>query len=62
MESPPSFSSTASASTRATIASAITPAAGRAVTSLRSYWLVRDAMVSRSTLGMPLARVEIGFL
>src|SRR5699024_8249838 len=37
-ESPPNFSMTASARTSATIASATTPEAGTAVTSLRWWW------------------------
>ena len=44
------------------MASAMTPAAGSAVTSLRSYCEVRASRVSRSTLGSPLRRVAIGFL
>src|SRR5258708_14828296 len=62
IESPPSFSSSASASTSATIASAMTPAAGRAVTSLRSYWDGWASRVSRSALGSPCRQVAIGFL
>src|SRR5579864_2154318 len=62
IESPPSFSSRASARISATIASAITPAAGRAVTSLRSYCEAWAARVSRSTLGNPFLRVAIGFM
>src|ERR1700724_2104426 len=62
IESPPTFSSRASARTSATIASAITPAAGRAGTSLRSYCEAWAALGWRSTLGSPCRRVAIGFM
>src|SRR4051794_1811159 len=61
-ESPPNFSSVASASTSATIASATTPAAGTAHTSER--WLIAFAgsPVATSTVSSALGTVEIGFI
>ncbi len=61
-ESPPNFSSTASASTSATIASATTPAAGTAHTSER--WLIATAAspVATSTVRSARGIVEIGFI
>ena len=53
-ESPPNFSSTASASTSATIASATTPAAGTAQTSLR--WLMAFAGLARGHVDRVAAR------
>src|SRR5690606_31013000 len=49
-ESPPNFSTAASASTRATIASATTPAAGTAQTSLRWWFAVAASPVATSTV------------
>ena len=49
-ESPPNFSSTASASTSATIASATTPAAGTAQTSERWWWATAASPVATSTV------------
>src|SRR5215472_1932175 len=60
--SPPNFSTAASAITSAAIASATTPAAGTAVTSLR--WLMARAGSPVRTSTVPSARgtVEIGFI
>ena len=49
-ESPPNFSSTASASTSATIASATIPAAGTAQTSERWWWATAASPVATSTV------------
>src|SRR5581483_277180 len=61
-ESPPNFSSAASARTSATIASATTPAAGTAQTSLR--WLMATAAspVSVSIVWSARGIVEMGFI
>src|SRR5205814_4906699 len=60
--SPPNFSISACASTSATIASAMTPIAGTAVTSERSDWAWAGAPVFRSTVLSGDIRVEIGFI
>src|SRR5437588_873083 len=59
--SPPNFSTSACASTSATIASAMTPIAGTAVTSERSDWAWAGAPVFRSTVLSGDISVEIGF-
>src|SRR5690606_20945186 len=61
-ESPPNFSVTASASTRATIASATTPAAGTAQTSERWWWAAAVSPVATSTVRRARGTVEIGFI
>jgi len=61
IESPPVFSSSASASTNASIASPMTPAAGTDVTSERSYCARCGSRESMSTEGRPSRSVEIGF-
>src|SRR5204863_858683 len=60
--SPPNFSTSACASTSATIASAMTPIAGTAVTSERSDWAWAGAPVFRSTVLSGDISVEIGFI
>ena len=60
MASPPSFSSRASASTSANIASTITGAAPMAVTSERSQAVAPVSPLARSTEGKPRRSVEIG--
>ena len=62
MESPPNFSTTASASTNATIASATTAAAGTAQMSLRSTVASVSVMVARSTERSGFISVAIGFM
>src|SRR3954451_6217828 len=61
MWSPPNFSRYADTSTRATIASATTPAAGTTVESVRSRRACAGSLVSVSTLRSGFVRVEIGF-
>ena len=61
-ESPPNFSSIASARTSAVSASAMTPIAGTAVTSDRSLCALAGWPVARSTVGSGDIRVEIGFI
>ena len=61
-ESPPNFSSTASASTRATIASATMPAAGTAQTSERWWWATVASPVATSTVRSARGTVAIGFI
>src|SRR5204862_40456 len=60
--SPPNFSSSACASTRAIIASAMTPMAGTAVTSDRSDCAWAGPPVFRSTVRSGAISVEIGFI
>src|ERR1019366_248693 len=60
--SPPNFSSIASARTRATSASAITPIAGTAVTSERSLCAFASPPVARLTVLSGDMSVEIGFI
>src|SRR4029079_17720854 len=62
MKSPPNFSSSASASTIATIASPTTAAAGTAQTSLRSTVAGLSVMVVKSTERSGFISVEIGFM
>ena len=62
IESPPNFSSSASARTSATIASPTTAAAGTAQTSLRSIAAGDSVMVVRSTERSGFISVEIGFM
>ena len=62
IESPPNFSTSASASTSATIASPTTAAAGTAQTSLRSIAAGASAIVVRSTERSGFISVEIGFM
>src|SRR4029077_14844079 len=62
MESPPNFSTTASASTNATMASPTTAAAGTAQTSLRSMVAGLSAIVVRSTERSGFISVEMGFM
>src|SRR6202034_3300501 len=62
MLSPPNFSSTASARTRAAMASATTPAAGTAVTSLRWLMALAGSPVLTSTVASARGTVEIGFM
>ncbi|BAC18553.1 conserved hypothetical protein [Corynebacterium efficiens YS-314] len=61
-ESPPNLFSTARASTRATIASATTPAAGTAQTSERWWMPVAASPVAMSTVFRARGTVEIGFM
>src|SRR2546428_425919 len=61
-ESPPNFSTTASARTNATIASPTTAAAGTAQTSLRSTVAGLSVIVARSTERSGFISVEIGFM
>src|SRR6478672_8355280 len=61
-ESPPNFSSTASASTSATIASATIPAAGTAQTSERWWWATASSPVATSTVRSARGTVAIGFM
>ena len=60
--SPPSFSTNASASTQATIASPTTEAAGTAHTSERWYWVSAARPVARSTERWGAIVVGIGFM
>src|SRR5688572_18615094 len=62
IESPPNFSSRASARTSATIASPTTAAAGTAQTSLRSMAACASSIVARSTDRRGFMSVEIGFI
>ena len=61
-ESPPNFSSTACASTSATIASATTPAAGTAQTSERWWLAVAASPVATSTVRRARGTVAMGFM
>src|SRR5882724_837351 len=61
-ESPPNFSRTASASTSAVMASATTPAAGTAVTSLRWLMALAGSPVRTSTVASARGTVEMGFM
>ena len=61
-ESPPNFSSTASASTSATIASATIPAAGTAQTSERWWCATASSPVATSTVRSARGTVAIGFI
>ena len=61
-ESPPNFSSTASASTSATIASATTAAAGTAHTSERWWCATAASPVATSTVRSARGTVAIGFI
>ena len=60
--SPPNFSVAASASTSAAIASATTPAAGTAVTSLRWLIALAGSPVATSIVSSARGTVEIGFI
>src|SRR5438093_10091557 len=62
IESPPYFSTAASARTNATIASPTTAAAGTAQTSLRSTVARLSVIVARSTDLSGFISVEIGFM
>ena len=61
-ESPPVFSSSASARTSATTASATTAAAGTAVTSERCTTALAGSPLARSTVSSALTRVDSGFI
>src|SRR5262249_57555144 len=61
-ESPPNFSVSASARTKATIASATTAAAGTAQTSLRSIAAGLSSIVVRSIERSGFMSVAIGFM
>src|SRR5690606_29510881 len=60
--SPPIFSATASASTRATMASATMPAAGTAQTSERWWWARAGSPVVTSTVPRARGTVAMGFI
>ena len=61
-ESPPNFSSAARATTRATIVSTTTPAAGTAHTSERWWIATASSPVAMSTVASARGTVEIGFI